>query len=164
MSEKEQFLKTYEAECKRTMKVLRAFPAEKSELKPHDKLRTARDLAFAFATESGLGIYALQNKIGTEPMGEFPEAPASWQDVLTAVEEAQQQCGDFVRGMSEEELNGNVKFFSGPNQLGDWRALDLCWHLLHDQIHHRGQLTVYLRLAGGKLPSVYGPTADEPWM
>jgi uncharacterized damage-inducible protein DinB len=34
---------------------------------------------------------------------------------------------------------------------------------LHDQIHHRGQLTVHLRMAGGRVPSIYGPSKDEPW-
>jgi uncharacterized damage-inducible protein DinB len=33
--------------------------------------------------------------------------------------------------------------------------------MLHDQIHHRGQLTVYVRMAGGKVPSIYGPSADD---
>ena len=40
---------------------------------------------------------------------------------------------------------------------------DLVWGMLHDQIHHRGQLSVYLRIVGGKVPSIYGPSADEPW-
>jgi len=35
--------------------------------------------------------------------------------------------------------------------------------MLDDQIHHRGQLSVYVRMAGGKVPSIYGPSADEPW-
>jgi len=38
------------------------------------------------------------------------------------------------------------------------------WSVLMDQVHHRGQLSVYLRLVGAKVPSIYGPTADETWM
>jgi uncharacterized damage-inducible protein DinB len=41
--------------------------------------------------------------------------------------------------------------------------IDFLWFLLCDQIHHRGQLSVYLRMAGGKVPSIYGPSGDEPW-
>ena len=37
------------------------------------------------------------------------------------------------------------------------------WFMLSDQIHHRGQLTVYLRMIGGKVPAIYGPSSDEPW-
>jgi uncharacterized damage-inducible protein DinB len=47
--------------------------------------------------------------------------------------------------------------------MGEMRVGDALWFFLSDTIHHRGQLTVYLRMAGGRLPSVYGPTADEPW-
>ena len=38
------------------------------------------------------------------------------------------------------------------------------WLMLNDSIHHRGQLSVYERMAGGLVPSIYGPSADEPWM
>ena len=43
-------------------------------------------------------------------------------------------------------------------------AFDVLWGILMDSIHHRGQFSVYLRMAGGKVPSIYGPSADEPWM
>ena len=57
-----------------------------------------------------------------------------------------------------------MKFFVGPKQLGDYTRLEFCWFLLHDEIHHRGQFSIYLRMAGAKVPSIYGPSADEPWM
>jgi uncharacterized damage-inducible protein DinB len=69
-----------------------------------------------------------------------------------------------VRSAPDEKLQQTVKFFTGPKQMGDVRRLDLVWFLLSDEIHHRGQFSVYLRMADGKVPSIYGPTADEPWM
>jgi len=53
---------------------------------------------------------------------------------------------------------------TAPKTLGPITRMNWLWFLLHDQIHHRGQLSIYLRMAGGKLPSIYGPTADEPWI
>jgi uncharacterized damage-inducible protein DinB len=48
--------------------------------------------------------------------------------------------------------------------MGDWRAIDFIWYMvLLDHIHHRGQMSVYVRLAGGKVPSIYGPSGDDPW-
>jgi uncharacterized damage-inducible protein DinB len=47
--------------------------------------------------------------------------------------------------------------------MGDVPKVAFLWFILHDQIHHRGQFSVYLRIAGGKVPSIYGPSADEPW-
>ena len=65
---------------------------------------------------------------------------------------------------SEEALNKTVQFPVGPGKMGDFRAMDVLWTSLMDQVHHRGQFSVYLRLAGAKVPSIYGPSADEPWM
>jgi uncharacterized damage-inducible protein DinB len=48
--------------------------------------------------------------------------------------------------------------------MGNIPVGDFSWFVLHDQIHHRGQLSVYVRMAGGKVPSIYGPSHDEPWM
>jgi uncharacterized damage-inducible protein DinB len=47
--------------------------------------------------------------------------------------------------------------------MGDVRRQDFLWMMLNDMIHHRGQFSVYLRMAGGKVPSIYGPSKDEPW-
>ena len=53
-------------------------------------------------------------------------------------------------------------FFVAPKTLGDIPKIQFMWMVLCDQIHHRGQFSVYLRMADGKVPSIYGPTADEP--
>ena len=48
--------------------------------------------------------------------------------------------------------------------MADVPKMQFLWMLLSDQIHHRGQLSVYLRMADAKVPSIYGPSLDEPWM
>jgi uncharacterized damage-inducible protein DinB len=60
-------------------------------------------------------------------------------------------------------LEGTVTFYVAKGVLGDMTVSDFAWFMLFDQIHHRGQLAVYVRMAGGKVPSIYGPSADEPW-
>ena len=52
----------------------------------------------------------------------------------------------------------------GPKQMGDVPRSQIGWLTVMDMVHHRGQFSVYLRVAGGKVPSIYGPSADEPWM
>jgi uncharacterized damage-inducible protein DinB len=71
---------------------------------------------------------------------------------------------DKVKHTPEVELNKTMKFMTGPKQTGDMRKADILWTGLMDTIHHRGQLSVYLRIAGAKVPSIYGPSLDEPWM
>ncbi len=71
---------------------------------------------------------------------------------------------EVVKGVPDEELSGTVKFFVAPKTMGDVPKLQFIWMMLHDQIHHRGQFSIYPRMADAKVPSIYGPTADEPWM
>ena len=68
-----------------------------------------------------------------------------------------------VRKASDDDLRKRTHFLVGPRQMGEMTRMEMLWFLLHDEIHHRGQFSVYQRIAGGKVPSIYGPTADEQW-
>jgi uncharacterized damage-inducible protein DinB len=84
-------------------------------------------------------------------------------EVIAAFEQASQNLASTVEGMRDEQLFETVRFFTGPRTIGDMQRMAFLWMVLCDQIHHRGQFTIYLRMAGGQVPSIYGPTADEPW-
>jgi uncharacterized damage-inducible protein DinB len=162
---KQHFLNAYEEEHARTMRVLRAYPADQAELRPHERCKTARELAWMFALEPRLGNMVLNDAFASgPPSGKPPESPASWDAVLGAIEQTHKEFANFVRAMPEEKLNQTSKFFTAPKTLSDVRRQDFLWFLLHDEIHHRGQFSIYLRMAGGKVPSIYGPSGDEPWM
>lgn len=162
---KQAFLDTYDREHETTMRVLRAYPAEKLDLRPHELSKDARQLAWVFAIECGLGTRVWHDELAKGmPAGMVAPAPESWSELLSTIEKASQDFRALVAGASVETLDESVHFFSGPKQMGKIRRMDLVWFLLHDQIHHRGQFSIYLRMAGGKVPSIYGPSADEPWM
>ena len=164
-SPKERYLAAHDDEHERTMRVLRAFPADKTELRPHPKLKTARELAFIFVVERSLARMLMENAFAKGmPAGKPREAPASWQEVLTAVEQSHREFADYVRSLPDASLEEMSTFMVGPKQMKDIRRLDLLWFLLHDEIHHRGQLSVYLRMADAPVPSIYGPSGDEPWL
>ncbi|HET9982534.1 MAG TPA: DinB family protein [Longimicrobiales bacterium] len=158
---RQSLLETFEQETATTLKLLRAYPSDQSELQPHPRLKTARELAWLFAQEQRLAAEALRDemKLG----GGFPAAPATFEEVVAAFERSRTQLLEELRNGSEAQLEGTVRFFTGPKQMGDIPKTKFLWFLLHDQIHHRGQFSVYLRIAGGKVPSIYGPSADEPW-
>ncbi len=162
MNEKEQFLSVWEKEVPTTMKLLRAYPAAKADLKPHEKARSAKELAWNFVFEGVGGAQALDGELKFPPKN-MPPMPATWDGMVTECERAFQLLGDKVRKASDADLNKTVKFLTAPKQMSDVRRLDFFWFLLMDQVHHRGQFSVYLRMAGGKVPSIYGPSADEPW-
>jgi uncharacterized damage-inducible protein DinB len=93
-----------------------------------------------------------------------PAAPATLWDVIATCERTHQAFVERIGKTPEAELHKTVKFFVAPKQMGDVRTMGVRWCMPHDCIHHRDQLSVYLRLADGKVSSIYGPAADEPWM
>ena len=162
---KQQFLDAYEREHATTMKVLRNYPADKLNLRPHAKCKTARELAWVFVLERGLGTKVYHNEFANSPpSGSPPPAPESWPEILGTLEKAHKDFGDLIRSTPDKELNETVKFFTAPKTMSDIPRIDFLWFLLSDQIHHRGQFSIYLRMADGKVPSIYGPSGDEPWM
>jgi len=164
-SPKQRFLEAYEREHVITRRVLDAFPAAKSELRPHPRLKSARELAWVFTLERGLGTVVMKDGLasGKAPR-EMPPAPDKWNDVLDALEHAHRRFADLIEAMSEEEFQQPVQFMTAPGRFEPLPRARVAWFLLHDQIHHRGQFSVYLRLADARVPSIYGPSADEPWM
>lgn len=94
----------------------------------------------------------------------MPPAPATFDEALAAYEQGVAGVIAAVEKMPESRLGETVQFFTGPKQMGDVPVGDFFWFTLMDHIHHRGQLSVYVRMTGGKVPSIYGPSGDEPWM
>jgi uncharacterized damage-inducible protein DinB len=157
-----RFLDAYQREHATTLKLLKAFPAAQSEFQPHATSQTARALAWTFVLEQGGMAAVLKNEFSL-PEGGFPLPPASWHGILDMFAAQSAEIVTLLRSMRDDDLSGTVQFLTGPKRVGDVPKIDLLWFFLCDQIHHRGQLSVYLRMAGGRVPSIYGPSADEPW-
>ena len=161
-SPKQQFLDGFERESATTLKVLKAYPEDQSELRPHERSKTARELAAMFTMEMA-AIDAVIRGTFTFPPKPLP-TPENWKAVIDTFDQIRTRALEGLREATDESLaSGTVPFPTAPKTMGQWPKLEFAWFLLCDQIHHRGQLSVYLRMAGGKLPSIYGPTADEPW-
>jgi uncharacterized damage-inducible protein DinB len=161
MTEKEMFMKAWEREFQTTLKVLKAYPSDKLGLKPSEKSRSAKDLLWTFVVEESIVGGAVKGQIDYASM---PPAPATLGGITSAYELTHKEMVPRVMNMTEQEYNSSIAFFVAPKQIGQVRRADVLWTVLMDSVHHRGQLSVYLRLAGAKVPSIYGPTADEPWM
>jgi uncharacterized damage-inducible protein DinB len=157
-----QFLDAYTREHATTEKVLRAYPSDQSELRPHERSSSARQLAWTFVGEEAMMLRAARHE--QVLTGErFPPPPDSWDEIVDRFAAQHGELLAILRGATDASMAGTVQFFTGPRQLGEYPTLEFLWFMLCDQIHHRGQLSVYLRMAGGKVPSIYGPSADEPW-
>ncbi|HWN97645.1 MAG TPA: DinB family protein [Blastocatellia bacterium] len=152
---KGQILNVRKFEFATTIKVLGAYPEDKLEMKPADKSRTARELIVTFIREEYVCRGAMR---GDLRRADSPQTiPDSLVDMLDMLDQIHNEVQDMIAQADDEQLNRMIDFYG--HQI---RAIDALWAELHDQIHHRGQFSVYLRLAGAKVPSIYGPTADEP--
>jgi uncharacterized damage-inducible protein DinB len=160
MTERQMYAQGFEREYQTTLKLLRAFPADKSELKPADKLKNARELAWMLAMTQAVPGAVLEGRL--DPKG-LPPAPATWAEVLAGVEAAHREAAKKIDTLTEDQFNAMMKLPVGPGQVADVRVGDALWMFLMDSVHHRGQFSVYMRIAGARVPSIYGPSADEPW-
>jgi uncharacterized damage-inducible protein DinB len=162
MTERDMYLAGFEREYQTTLKLLKAYPAGKSELRPSEKSKTARELAFMLAMgQAAPGMAVTLNEIlGPPPV----EAPATWAEVLGAFEHLHADSLAKLKGMTDAQFNAPFTIAVGPGgKTATMRRADVLWFFGMDHVHHRGQFSVYMRIAGAKVPSIYGPSADEPW-
>ena len=124
--------------------------------------QSATELVWTFAVEQMLAATAAKGPLDLS--GGFPKAPATFAEAVAAYEAGVKSVEAAVGAMPESRLGETIQFLTGPKQMGDVPVGNFLWFTLMDHVHHRGQLSVYLRMAGGKVPSIYGPSADEPWM
>jgi uncharacterized damage-inducible protein DinB len=160
---KDDLISAMRDERTRTRRILAAFPAAESELRPHETSQSARELAHTFCTEASIGLAALNDTLDMSKLGTMPQAPATWDAVLAAFDGAYDALFDALEQSDDDDLDETVDFMTGPKQVGPVAKHDILRLMLNDQIHHRGQLSVYLRMSGQKVPSIYGPSKDEPW-
>jgi uncharacterized damage-inducible protein DinB len=143
-------------EMQTTLKVLQAYPEAKVNLKPAEKSRTAAELAMIFAVEERV-LKSLLETGATNLDFLRPTIPSTIAEIIAAFQQAITANDAVLATLTPQQFDKPVNFYGLNISLGD--AL---WFELFDHIHHRGQLSVYVRLAGAKLPSIYGPTADAP--
>jgi uncharacterized damage-inducible protein DinB len=153
MDERALFTNFWIKESATTRRVFERIP-EGSTYRPDPRSRTAQEIAWQIVGEERLIIDALET--GRFAWAAEP-APATMAEVLAAYDAHAAGMGDRWRALPEERWSGTV-------DLGgrDRPASAMAWSFLFDIVHHRGQITTYLRPMGSTVPQVYGPSADEP--
>ena len=159
---KRRYLGFFAKEFPTTLRVMKAFPAGKDDFKPHDRSFAASRLVHTFTMENGIVFKAVRGELTMPP--DLPPAPATFAEAVENYERGAKELMAAVEKMPDSRLSETVTFFTGPGQMGQVPVGEILWLMLMDSIHHRGQLSVYVRMAGGRVPSIYGPSADEPWM
>ncbi len=146
-------------EHKATRRVIEAVPAEKSEWKPDPKSMSALELAWHIASSECFFLDGVaKGKYEQSGEGARPDSIKTPADVLKWYDENFARSTSQIARMKGEDLLRSIDFFGMFNFPGIV-YVGLC---SNHSIHHRGQLSTYLRPMGSKVPSIYGPSADEP--
>lgn len=153
MNEHALFTKFWIDESTTTRRVLARIP-EGSDYRPDPKSRTAQEIAWQIVCEEKMIIEALER--GTVEWNP-PAMPATMQGVLDAYDAQSAGMPARWKALTADQWNGTLEFFGRTRP-----AAPMAWSFLFDIVHHRGQITTYLRPMGSTVPQVYGPSGDEP--
>ena len=153
MDEKALFHKFWTKEAKTTRNVFARIP-EGSDYRPDPRSRTAQEIAWQMVCEERMLLDALETgKVEWAP----PPVPATMKEIVADYDGWSAEAASRLEALPAERWEGKIGFFSHPAP-----ASGLAWSFLFDLIHHRGQITTYLRPMGSTVPQIYGPSADEP--
>ena len=158
MDQKTLFMKFWEKEAPATRKVLSRIP-EGSQYRPDPKSRTAREIAWLIVREEIALAEGLEK--GVFEWADIP-APATMKEVLDTYTRHHDELGRKLGGLSTARWEQDVPFVYQGQEVMKAPGYESAWGFLLDMIHHRGQITTYLRPMGSTVPQIYGPSADEP--
>ena len=159
MTNQEFFASRLKAEAPVFVKVIKALPAERADYRPDPTSRSAAELAWMLAASarSAVALVETHRANWSDPKADGGVAAAA-----VALDKAQAQLLERVARLDEAGWERPAEF-AMDGQVA-WKAPlgEMLWGLLFDAVHHRGQLSTYIRPMGGKVPSIYGPSADDP--
>ncbi len=165
MSIAESLIADLKQEGGMTRTVLQAVPADKFDWKPHEKSMSLGGLAGHLAeTPSWLGSMMEDVFDFATDMGDYkPFVPNEQSDLLAAFDENLSNAISMLEGKDDDFMVGVWRGLSNQKEVmvGPRGAMARSI-LVHHAAHHRGQLTVYLRMLDVPVPPTYGPTADFP--
>jgi uncharacterized damage-inducible protein DinB len=158
MTNREFFRQRWEEEYSTFLKVFKALPKDKPDYRAHPRSRSAAELVWLLVLEE----QACSQWIETGVVDWKVDAPAKGLPELVGdYEQAHAKLAARLAKLDDRGWERKAQLRSGEVTY-EATVGEMLWGTLFDAIHHRGQLSVYLRLMGGKVPAIYGPSADEP--
>jgi uncharacterized damage-inducible protein DinB len=148
-------------------KTLERVPEGKNDWKPHEKSMALGYLATIVATiPSWLDLVVNKDELDINPPGGARFRPPEWKtrkDLLTQFDSSLEQGKKVLRETTDERLLATKwRMLNAGKVVSEQTRYEAIRDgVLNHMAHHRGQLTVYLRLNEAKVPAIYGPSADE---
>ncbi len=159
MNELETFLNAWDREAQSTLKLLRALPATQYDFRPDSGGRSLGELAWHVAEGDAYMSHGIES--GGFAMDAKPpniERPRTVEALAPGYERIHREAVARIRKLKPEDLDRSMPFFNGQPM----KIRNILWDaVLSHGIHHRGQLSLMCRLAGGQAPGLYGPNREE---
>jgi uncharacterized damage-inducible protein DinB len=158
MNTREFFIHQFKAERPKFVKVLRALPEGQLDYKPHEASSSAKMIAWFLVLE----LRALVDLVRTrENRWQQADPPATGGAIADEYEKAADQMEIALASSDDTAWQEDTRMYFGEKLIRTAPLGDSVWDFFFDAIHHRGQLTTYIRPMGGKVPSIYGPSGDS---
>ena len=162
---REFFIRRWEQESAGFVQVLRALPADQLDYRPHPRSRSARELAALLVSgqQSCIDLCTSQRSSYNTSMRWHPvDRPATLEEMVAAYELHRNLLAKTLHDLDDGTWNHQAWMVVGEQEILLKDTVGgLLWLGLFDAVHHRGQLTTYIRPMGGKVPGVYGPSGDD---
>lgn len=159
MTEREFFLDRREAESGAFHRVLDALPKDHFDYRPHERSPSARELVWTLASETRACCDLIDSGRldwrHQPPPGDATQIVSDFQRSYSALSER-------AATIDQDAWQRPVQFLVEGKLMQEPPLGQFLWYLFFDAIHHRGQLSTYIRPMGGKVPSIYGPSGDDP--
>lgn len=160
MTNKEFFEKTIEDEIPVFERVFKAIPNKLKDWKAHPKNRNTEEIVKVLFLDSVSMPVLLET--GEVDFGEEPEEdPGTVSDMAAAFKSNLENSKKIASKMSEADWEKPAKLLMNGKVMWQAPVGEAVWGIVFDLIHHRGQLSTHIRPQGGKVPSIYGPSADD---
>jgi uncharacterized damage-inducible protein DinB len=157
-NELERFTEIWEREAGKTVRLLEALPPKGYDFRPDPDARSLGELAWHLAEAEGYGTFAIeQGGFSRHPRPPGIERPRTIRELSDGFARIHRDALARVQNLRVDNLDRSITSFNGE----PIKVRDVLWDfmLLHG-IHHRGQLVVMCRQAGGRPPALFGPTRE----
>ena len=156
MTPQEFYFQTWSREMPKFDSVMDALDPARLDYRPHPKSRSAAEMVTLLARFQEMLVGMMETGVidyKNFPADDYEKMRALWRKGTATLT-------DRLKKLDDAGWKRPVRFLMDGKQINETTTNEMLWGFLHDMIHHRGQLSTYIRPMGGKVPSIYGPSGD----
>jgi uncharacterized damage-inducible protein DinB len=164
LGNREFFIQRWEQEYPAFVRVFKALPAAHLDYRPNPRSRSAGELVALLVTAQHSCVELCKSKksLYSGLRWEEPGVFGPLVEMIAGYERDHENFSRQLRALDDSAWNHQAWLIEGTKEILLKDTVGgLLWIALFDMVHHRGQLTTYIRPMGGKVPSIYGPSADD---